>query len=96
MVVCVRGSWESFDVPPMSREVRAAVADEAAGEFHGFTASRRTQGIGADGQRRSGVAVDERTEISTANPLDSNPSRSRTPVTTAASVRLQPSSSIRA
>src|SRR5215813_13138804 len=63
-LVCVRGGWEVLDALPMSPEVRAAVAaarryDEAAEEFHGFTASRRNydvaQGIGADGRPRSGV-----------------------------------------
>jgi len=63
-LVCVRGGWEVLDTLPMSPEVRAAVAaarryDEAAEEFHGFTASRRNydvaQGIGADGRPRSGV-----------------------------------------
>jgi len=63
-LVCVRGGSEVLDTLPMSPEVRAAVAaarryDEATEEFHGFTASRRNydvaQGIGADGQPRSGV-----------------------------------------
>jgi hypothetical protein len=63
-LVCVRGGWEVLDALPMSPEARAAVAaarryDEAAEEFHGFTASRRNydvaQGIGADGRPRSGV-----------------------------------------
>jgi hypothetical protein len=63
-LVCVRGGWEGLGGLPMSPEVRAAVAaarryDEAAEEFHGFTASRRNydvaQGIGADGRPRSGV-----------------------------------------
>jgi hypothetical protein len=63
-LVCVRGGWEVLDTLPMSPEVRAAVAaatryDNATEEFHGFTASRRNydvaQGIGADGQPRSGV-----------------------------------------
>ena len=63
-LVCVRGGWEVLDALPMSPEVRAAVAaarryDEATGEFHGFTASRRNydvaQGIGANGRPRSGV-----------------------------------------
>jgi hypothetical protein len=63
-LVCVRGGWEVLDTLPMSPEVRAAVAaarryDEAAEEFHGFTASRRNydvaRGIGADGRPQSGV-----------------------------------------
>src|SRR5262249_11243563 len=63
-LVCVGGGWEVLDTLPMSPEVRAAVAaarryDEATEEFRGFTASRRNydvaQGIGADGQPRSGV-----------------------------------------
>jgi hypothetical protein len=63
-LVCVRGGWDVLDALPMSPEVRAAVAaarryDEAAEEFHGFTASRRNydvaQGIGADGWPQSGV-----------------------------------------
>ena len=63
-LVCVRGGWEVLDALPMSPEVRAAVVaarryDEATGEFHDFTASRRNydvaQGIGADGRPRSGV-----------------------------------------
>jgi hypothetical protein len=63
-LVCVRGGREALDALPMSPEARAAVAaarryDEAAAEFHGFTASRRNydvaQGIGADGRPRSGV-----------------------------------------
>src|SRR5262249_4797365 len=63
-LVCVRGGWEGLDALPMSPEVRTAVGaarryDEATEEVHGFTASRRNydvaQGIGADGQPRSGV-----------------------------------------
>ena len=63
-LVCVRGGWEAIDALPMLPEVRAAVVaarryDEATGEFHGFTASRRNydvaQGIGVDGRPRSGV-----------------------------------------
>src|SRR5262249_23490545 len=63
-LVCVRGDWQVLDGLQMSPEVRAAVAaarryDEAAGEFHGFMASRRNydvaQGIGVDGRPRSGV-----------------------------------------
>ena len=63
-LVCVRGGREVLDALPMSPEVRAAVVaakryDEATEEFRGFTASRRNydvaQGIGADGQPRSGV-----------------------------------------
>jgi hypothetical protein len=63
-LVCVRGGWEALDALPMLPEVRAAVVaarryDDATGEFHGFTASRRNydvaQGIGVDGRPRSGV-----------------------------------------
>jgi Protein of unknown function (DUF3182) len=63
-LVCVRGGWEALDALPMLPEVRAAVVaarryDEATGEFHGFTASRRNYdvvlGIGVDGRPRSGV-----------------------------------------
>jgi hypothetical protein len=63
-LVCVRGGWEALDALPMMPEVRAAVVaarryDEATAEFRGFTASRRNydvaQGIGVDGQPRSGV-----------------------------------------
>jgi hypothetical protein len=63
-LVCVRGGWEVLDALPMLPQVRGAVAaarryDEATGEFHGFTASRRNydvgQGIGVDGRPRAGV-----------------------------------------
>src|SRR5262249_43444355 len=63
-LVCARGGREGLDTVPMSSEKSTAVVaarpyDEATDEFHGFTASRRNydvaQGIGTDGQRRSGV-----------------------------------------
>jgi Protein of unknown function (DUF3182) len=63
-LVCVRGGWRVLAALPMPAAVAAAVAaakcyDEATEEFPGFMASRRNydvgQGIGADGQARSGV-----------------------------------------
>jgi Protein of unknown function (DUF3182) len=63
-LVCVRGGWKALAALPMPAAVGTAVAaarcyDAATEEFPGFMASRRNydvvQGIGADGQPRSGV-----------------------------------------
>jgi hypothetical protein len=63
-LVCVRGDWKVLAALPMPAGVGAAVAaarcyDAATEEIPGFMASRRNydvgQGIGADGEARSGV-----------------------------------------
>jgi hypothetical protein len=63
-LVCVRGGWSVLAALPMAAALSTAVAaarryDAATEEFPGFMASRRNydvaQGIGADGQARSGV-----------------------------------------
>jgi hypothetical protein len=63
-LVCVRGGWKALAALPMPAAVGTAMAaarcyDAATEEFPGFMASRRNydvvQGIGTDGQARSGV-----------------------------------------